>query len=41
VEQIEGRLRDRFQLLNSGDRTAPLRQQTLRATVDWSYELLD
>src|SRR5690349_19083740 len=41
VEQIEGRLRDRFALLNSGDRTAPRRQQTLRATVDWSYELLD
>src|SRR6266702_4138398 len=31
---------DRFQLLASGDRTAPPRQQTLRATVDWSYELL-
>ena len=41
VEQIADRLRDRFQLLNSGDRTAPPRQQTLRATVDWSYELLD
>jgi len=41
VEQIADRLSDRFQLLNSGDRTAPLRQQTLRATVDWSYELLD
>jgi predicted ATPase/DNA-binding CsgD family transcriptional regulator/Tfp pilus assembly protein PilF len=41
VEQIAGRLRDRFQLLDSGDRTAPLRQQTLRATVDWSYELLE
>ncbi|MBV9207995.1 MAG: tetratricopeptide repeat protein [Actinobacteria bacterium] len=41
VEQIADRLHDRFQLLNSGDRTAPLRQQTLRATVDWSYELLD
>jgi len=41
VEQIEGRLRDRFALLNSGDRTAPLRQQTLRATVDWSFELLE
>src|SRR2546423_15273808 len=41
VEQIADRLRDRFQLLNSGDRTAPLRQQTLRATVDWSFELLD
>jgi predicted ATPase/DNA-binding CsgD family transcriptional regulator/Tfp pilus assembly protein PilF len=41
VEQIADRLRDRFQLLNSGDRTAPPRQQTLRATVDWSYQLLD
>src|SRR6516225_293197 len=41
VEQIADRLRDRSQLLNSGDRTAPLRQQTLRATVDWSYELLE
>jgi predicted ATPase/DNA-binding CsgD family transcriptional regulator len=41
VEQIADRLRDRFQLLDSGDRTAPPRQQTLRATVDWSYDLLD
>jgi predicted ATPase/DNA-binding CsgD family transcriptional regulator/Tfp pilus assembly protein PilF len=41
VEQIASRLRDRFQLLDSGDRTAPPRQQTLRAAVDWSYELLD
>jgi predicted ATPase/DNA-binding CsgD family transcriptional regulator/Tfp pilus assembly protein PilF len=41
VEQIADRLRDRFQLLDSGDRTAPPRQQTLRATVDWSYELLE
>jgi predicted ATPase/DNA-binding CsgD family transcriptional regulator/Tfp pilus assembly protein PilF len=40
VEQIAGRLSDRFQLLASGDRTAPPRQQTLRAAVDWSYELL-
>ncbi len=40
VEQIAARLGDRFQLLASGDRTAPLRQQTLRAAVDWSYELL-
>jgi predicted ATPase/DNA-binding CsgD family transcriptional regulator/Tfp pilus assembly protein PilF len=40
VEQIAARLGDRFQLLASGDRTAPPRQQTLRATVDWSYELL-
>jgi predicted ATPase/DNA-binding CsgD family transcriptional regulator/Tfp pilus assembly protein PilF len=41
VEQIADRLRGRFQLLDSGDRTAPPRQRTLRATVDWSYELLD
>jgi predicted ATPase/DNA-binding CsgD family transcriptional regulator len=41
IEQIADRLRDRFGLLDSGDRTAPARQQTLRATVDWSYELLD
>ena len=40
VEQIAARLVDRFQLLASGDRTAPVRQQTLRAAVDWSYELL-
>ncbi len=40
VEQISARLSDRFQLLASGDRTAPLRQQTLRAAVDWSYGLL-
>ena len=40
VEQIAARLGDRFQLLASGDRTAPVRQQTLRAAVDWSYELL-
>ena len=40
VEQIADRLGDRFALLASGDRTAPPRQQTLRAAVDWSYELL-
>jgi len=40
VEQIAARLGDRFQLLASGIRTAPVRQQTLRAAVDWSYELL-
>jgi predicted ATPase/DNA-binding CsgD family transcriptional regulator len=40
VEQIAARLGDRFQLLASGDRTAPVRQQTLRAAVDWSFELL-
>src|SRR5260221_10103138 len=40
VEQIAGRLSGRFQLLASGDRTAPARQQTFRAAVDWGYELL-
>jgi len=34
------RLGDRFRLLTSGARTALPRQQTLRAVVDWSYDLL-
>jgi predicted ATPase/DNA-binding NarL/FixJ family response regulator len=37
---IAARLDDRFRLLASGSRSAPQRQQTLRATIDWSYELL-
>ncbi|MFI7047002.1 ATP-binding protein [Streptosporangium sandarakinum] len=40
VEQIHARIRDRFRLLSAGDRTAPARHQTLRATVDWSYQQL-
>jgi predicted ATPase/transcriptional regulator with XRE-family HTH domain len=40
IEQIAARLDDRFALLSSGSRIAPSRQQTLRATLDWSYELL-
>jgi predicted ATPase len=40
VEEIAGRLDDRFRLLTVGDRAALPRQQTLRAVVDWSYELL-
>lgn len=40
VEQIAARLHDRFTLLTSGRRTALLRQQTLRAAIDWSYDLL-
>ncbi|MBL8102950.1 MAG: XRE family transcriptional regulator, partial [Anaerolineales bacterium] len=40
VEQIAARLDDRFALLTSGSRIATSRQQTLRATLDWSYELL-
>jgi predicted ATPase/DNA-binding SARP family transcriptional activator len=40
LEQIDARLNDRFRLLTGGSRTALPRQQTLRAVVDWSYELL-
>ena len=40
VEQINARLDDRFRLLTGGSRTAMPRQQTLRATLDWSYDLL-
>lgn len=40
VQQIEERLNDRFHLLKSGSRTAPSRQQTLEAALDWSYSLL-
>jgi len=40
VEAIAARLSDRFRLLTGGDRTALPRQQTLRACIDWSYDLL-
>jgi non-specific serine/threonine protein kinase len=40
VEQIAVRLDDRFRLLTGGTRTALPRQQTLRALIDWSYNLL-
>ena len=40
VQKIAARLDDRFRLLTRGDRTALPRQQTLRALIDWSYELL-
>jgi non-specific serine/threonine protein kinase len=40
VEEISHRLDDRFRLLRGGSKTAPPRLQTLRATMDWSYELL-
>ncbi|MFH9658007.1 ATP-binding protein [Streptomyces sp. NPDC017248] len=39
--QIADRLDDRFRLLTSGSRTVLPRQQTLRAVVDWSWDLLD
>jgi predicted ATPase len=40
VEQLAARLDDRFRLLTSGSRTALPRHKTLRAVVDWSWELL-
>ncbi len=40
IEQINARLDDRFKLLTSGTGNAPPRQKTLRATLDWSYDLL-
>ena len=40
VEKLLERLDDRFRLLTGGSRTALPRQQTLRALIDWSYDLL-
>jgi len=40
VEQIEERLEDRFRLLTGRSRTTLERHQTLRAAIDWSYNLL-
>jgi predicted ATPase/DNA-binding NarL/FixJ family response regulator len=40
VEQIRMRIADRFALLTTGDRAAAPRQQTLRAAIDWSHDLL-
>jgi len=40
VENIAARLNDRFRLLVTGDRTVLPRQRTLRALIDWSYDLL-
>lgn len=40
TQQVAARLDDRFTLLTAGPRTARPRQQTLRATMDWSYSLL-
>jgi hypothetical protein len=39
-DQIDDRLKDRFRILTHASRTAPPRQQTLRATLDWSFGLL-
>jgi predicted ATPase len=40
LEQLAARLDDKLTLLTTGSRTAQPRQQTLRATINWSYELL-
>src|SRR3712207_7283319 len=40
VEQVAERLEDSLDVLKSAIRTAEPRQQTLRATLDWSYHLL-
>ena len=40
VEEIAARLEDRFRLLTGGTRTILPRHSTLRATMDWSYDLL-
>ncbi|MFC9678000.1 BTAD domain-containing putative transcriptional regulator [Streptomyces sp. NPDC056949] len=40
VRELAVRLEDRFRVLTSGRRGAPPRQQTLRAVIDWSWELL-
>ena len=39
AEQIDARLGDRLGLLTRGGRARPARQQTLRASIEWSYEL--
>ncbi|MDP9332726.1 MAG: tetratricopeptide repeat protein [Actinomycetota bacterium] len=41
IDEIEQHLDERFRLLSTGNRTALPRHQTLRALVDWSYDLLD
>lgn len=40
VRELAARLDDRFRVLATGRRGAPARQQTLRAMIDWSWELL-
>ncbi|WP_433262089.1 BTAD domain-containing putative transcriptional regulator [Actinosynnema sp. CS-041913] len=40
VHELAARLADRFAVLTVGNRGAPARQQTLRAAIDWSWELL-
>jgi non-specific serine/threonine protein kinase len=41
VDEVDQRLDQRFRVVTGGSRLAPRRQQTLRALIDWSYDLLD
>ncbi len=41
IQEIDARLDDRYRLLTAGSRASLPRQQTLRALIDWSYDLLD
>ena len=41
VEQLAARLEDRFRILTASNRSALPRQQTMRALIDWSYDLLN
>ncbi|GAA2306440.1 BTAD domain-containing putative transcriptional regulator [Streptomyces hawaiiensis] len=41
IRELHDRLDDRFKVLDSGYRDAPSRHRTLRATLDWSWGLLD
>lgn len=40
LEALTEKLNECFNVLTGGERTAPSRQQTMRATIDWSYDLL-
>ncbi|HMB18875.1 MAG TPA: adenylate/guanylate cyclase domain-containing protein, partial [Gaiellaceae bacterium] len=40
-QELSDRLRSRLELLGRGPRDLPVRQQTLRSTIEWSYDLLD
>jgi predicted ATPase/class 3 adenylate cyclase len=41
LDALHDRLRSRLELLRGGHRDLPVRQQTLRRTIEWSYDLLD